>query len=199
MHISDGFLSPAVLAGGALVAGAGVAYGLKKLAPEKIVRVAMVSSVFFLASLVNVKVPPSSTHLSLIGATGLLLGPVSFPAIFVALSLQAILFQFGGLIALGANTAAMGTAAFVVHLLFGRAVRSKNIALAASFAAGFAGVAFAAVYAGAMLAMSDRGLLGAARTLALIHLPLAAVEGAATVLIVSFLRKTYPDMLEAAE
>ena len=74
MHISEGILSTQALAAGWAVAGVGTAVGLKKLNPDKIVRVAFSSSVFFLASLINVRLGPSSTHLSLIAPMGLVLG-----------------------------------------------------------------------------------------------------------------------------
>ena len=88
------------------MAGAGLAIGLKKLNPDKIVRVSVFSSVFFLASLINVRLGPSSTHLSLLAPVGLVLGWSVFPAVMAALLLQAILLQFGGLLVLGANTTA---------------------------------------------------------------------------------------------
>ena len=43
-------------------------------------------------------------HLILNGLLGMLLGWAAFPSIFVALMLQAILFQYGGITVLGVNT-----------------------------------------------------------------------------------------------
>ena len=62
MHISEGMLSSQMLTAGWAIAGVGTAIGLKKLDADKIVRVAFFSSAFFLASLINVPIPPSSTH-----------------------------------------------------------------------------------------------------------------------------------------
>ncbi|MDR1650320.1 MAG: cobalt transporter CbiM [Synergistaceae bacterium] len=202
MHISEGFLSPGVLVSGFVIAGAGVAYGLKKTDPDRIVRVSMTSSVFFLASLVNIRVGPGSAHMSLIGAMGLMLGWSSFPAVFTALLLQAALFQFGGLFVLGVNTASMASAAVMVHLLFGGAVRasggSEKLAAAASFAAGFIGVFLGAAFSGLWLAASDPGLSGAAWALIAVHLPAAFLEGAVTLAMTAFLRRTFPDVLGMA-
>jgi len=201
MHISEGFLSPRILVAGAVIAGAGVAWGLKKMDSDRIVRAAMASSVFFLASLINVKVGPSSTHLSLIGPIGLLMGWSSFPVIFTALLLQAVLFQFGGLLVLGANTASMGSAAVIAYLLFGRAVRGKNlkVAASASFAAGFFAVLLGAIFVGIWLVSSDPGMTTAAEAIVIIHLPLAAVEGAVAMFMTAFLNKTFPNVLSMAE
>jgi cobalt/nickel transport system permease protein len=200
MHISEGFLSPQALTAGWAVAGAGVAWGLKKTDPDKIVRVSMASSVFFLASLVNVKIGPSSTHLSMIGPIGLMLGWASFPSIFVALLLQAVLFQFGGLFVLGANTVSMACPAVLAHLLFGAAIRSENKKLAscASFAAGFLAVIMGAGLVGLWLYISDPNMELTVRIIFITHAPLALVEGIASLFLVLFLKRVFPDMLKGA-
>src|SRR5512147_1129646 len=79
MHISEGVLSPAVLAGGAGLAAAGCAIGLKKLDYEAIPRVAILSAAFFVASLIHVPIGPVGAHLVLNGLMGLLLGWVAVP------------------------------------------------------------------------------------------------------------------------
>jgi cobalt/nickel transport system permease protein len=197
MHISEGFLSAPVLAAGWAIAGAGVAWGLKKMDTDKVVKVAMASSVFFLASLVNVKLGPSSTHLSLIGPIGLILGWTSFPAIFTALLLQAVLFQFGGLLVLGSNTVSMAAPAVCAYLIFGRAVRSDSVklSLAASFAAGFLSVLASALSVGVLLTLSDPDMIRPAQAVFAVHAPLAAAEGVTALFMTAFLRRTYPDML----
>ncbi|MDR2658895.1 MAG: energy-coupling factor ABC transporter permease [Spirochaetaceae bacterium] len=111
MHISEGVLSPPVLAAGWALTVGGLAFGLKKTAVEKLPETALVSAALFLASLVHVPVGPSSIHLTLLGLAGILLGWSAVPALFIALLLQGLLFQFGGLLSLGVNTAVMGTAA----------------------------------------------------------------------------------------
>ncbi|MDO9586042.1 MAG: cobalt transporter CbiM, partial [Syntrophales bacterium] len=103
MHISEGVLSAPVLVAGALLTVGGTAWGLKKMDYEKIPEVAVLSSAFFVASLIHVPVGPSSAHLILNGLVGLLLGWMAFPSILVALALQALLFQSGGFTTLGVN------------------------------------------------------------------------------------------------
>jgi cobalt/nickel transport system permease protein len=198
MHISEGFLSAPVLVAGWLLAAGGVAYGLKKTDPEGIIRVAMVSSAFFLASLINIRVGPGSTHLSLIAPTGLLLGWGAPPAVFAAVFLQAVLFRFGGLLVLGANTVSMGGAALCVHMIFGKIIRGNGgkLQAAAAFAAGGAGVMLGAAMTGFWLVLSDKGLYPAARILVISHLPLAVIEGIFTAFLVIFLKRTFPDILE---
>jgi cobalt/nickel transport system permease protein len=196
MHISEGLLSPQVLAAGWVAAGIGTAVGLKKLNPDKIVRVAVFSSVFFLASLINVRVGPGSTHLSLIAPVGLVLGWSVFPALLTALLLQAVLLQFGGLLVLGVNTTDMALPGLIVYLLFAAQIRKREGSLLAvlSFAAGFLAVMLAAAGAGFFLNLSDPGMAGAVKVLLAAHLPLALAEGAITLFMVGFLRKTAPEV-----
>ncbi len=114
MHISEGVLSAPVLATGAVLSLAGVAIGLKKMDYEKLPEVGVLSSVFFVASLIHVPIGPAAAHLVLNGICGLILGWMAFPAILVGLVLQGILFQFGGLTTLGINTFNMAFPAVLV-------------------------------------------------------------------------------------
>ena len=127
MHISEGVLSAPVLVTGAVLAAAGVAVGLKKIDYEKIPQVAVLSSAFFVASLIHVPIGPSSIHLIINGINGLLLGWLCFPSILVALSLQAILFQFGGITVLGINTVNMALPGVICYYLFNRLVSQKRV------------------------------------------------------------------------
>lgn len=198
MHISEGILSGGVLLAGWAGTAAGVAIGLKKTDTSRIVRTALISSAFFLASLVNVRIGPSSTHLSLLAPMGLLLGWGVFPAVLSALLLQALLFQFGGLLVLGVNTFIMGFAALSVYLLFGRAIRvsrSKTLTVCLSFLAGMLGVIIAASLAGACLGLSDSDFLNAAKLLVTAHIPLAVIEGVVTAFMVMWLKRAAPEFL----
>ena len=118
MHIAEGILSAPVLIGGAGAALSGTALGLKAVDYERITRVGILSSAFFVASLIHVNIGPSSTHLILNGLVGLMLGWAAFPAILVALILQAFLFQYGGITVLGVNTVIMALPAVICYYAF---------------------------------------------------------------------------------
>jgi len=198
MHISEGVLSTQILIAGWAGACAGVALGLKKTKDYKIVRTALLSSAFFLASLVNIRIGPSSTHLSFIAPMGIILGWGAFPAIFTALLLQAILFHFGGFIVLGANTFAMAFPALFVHLVFGKIIReSKNkfSVIIFSFIAGALAVIMGASIAGSFLGLTDKNFLTAVKLLLIAHVPLALIEGAATAFLILWLKKVAPEFL----
>ncbi|MBW2637609.1 MAG: cobalt transporter CbiM, partial [Deltaproteobacteria bacterium] len=126
MHISEGVLSAPVLIAGAAVAVAGISIGLRRMDNDNIPKVAVLSSAFFVASLIHVPLGPASVHLVLNGIIGILLGWLSFPSIFVALTLQAILFQFGGITTLGVNTVVMALPGVICYYLFRGYVRRGN-------------------------------------------------------------------------
>lgn len=201
MHIAEGVLSPAVLAGGAVLALGGTALGLRKLEYDRLVAVGILSAAFFVASLIHVPVGLSSAHLVLNGLVGVLLGWAAFPSILVALLLQALLFQFGGITVLGVNVFTMGFAAVISWYVF-RAIcylcpGMKGVRVAA-FMGGALGVALAAVLTALALAFTDEGFWLAARLLLLAHLPVMLVEGLVTMFTVSFIMRVRPELLGMA-
>ncbi len=200
MHISDGILSPQLIAVGWGIASAGIAVGIRRLAPETIARTAVFSSAFFLASLVHLNIGPGSAHLSLLALTGFALGWGSFPAVFTALLLQSLLFQFGGLLALGVNTTTMGTGALFAFLVFGRFVRngSATVTAAAAFLAGVLSTLLGAAMVSIFLGASNHSLVTSAKLLLAAHVPVSLVEGLVTAAAVTFLRKVAPDILGTA-
>jgi cobalt/nickel transport system permease protein len=193
MHISEGVLSVPVIAAGWAWAAAGLSVGLKKTAASGLPETALVSSVLFLASLVHVPLGPSSIHLTMLGLAGILLGWSAVPALFIALLLQGMLLQFGGLLSLGVNTAVMGTAAlaaYAVWRLF--PVRAKP---AAAFAAGFIAVMTGSALVTLSLFLSSKDLAVTAALIFAANLPLALVEGVITAFCVFFLRRLLPQYI----
>lgn len=196
MHISEGVLSGPVLLAGGVLTVAGTAIGLKKLDFERIARAGILSSAFFVASLIHVPVGPSSVHLILNGIVGLILGWGAFPAILVALFLQGMLFQFGGLTTLGVNTLIMALPAVACYYSFGPLVqRDSRVALPAAFACGFMGIFLGAIVAGAALMFTEENFLEVTLLMVSAHLPVMIIEGLMTAFCVAFFRKVQPDML----
>jgi cobalt/nickel transport system permease protein len=198
MHISEGVLSIPVLAAGAAGCLIGTGIGLAKMDYDRIPRVSVLSSVFFVASLVHVPLGPASEHLIMNGLAGILLGWAVFPAILVALFLQAVLFQYGGLTTLGINTFDMAAPAVLCYYAFGWAVAgSKRLsALIFGFLSGALAVFLASVLTGAALVLTSEPLEGPAYTVVIAHLPVAVVEGVLAAAVISFLRKVQPEVLE---
>jgi cobalt/nickel transport system permease protein len=197
MHISEGILATPVLAGGAVLAAAGLAVGVKRLRPEQTLPSAMVAAVFFLASLVHVPLGPSNAHLTLNGLVGLVLGWGAFPAIFVALSLQAALFQFGGLTTLGVNTLIMAAPAVACGLAFKPLLaspRSRLVGLGALLT-GFCALGLSGCIMAACLALSGEAFLPLAWLALFGHVPLMLLEGLISLAAVNFLHKVKPEIL----
>lgn len=196
MHISEGVLSAPVLGAGMALALAGTAVGLKRLKEDKIPQTAILSAAFFVASLIHVPIGPSSVHLILNGILGLMLGWIAFPAILIALLLQGVLFQFGGITTLGVNTVIMATPAVVCHYLFAGFVHKPDaIAHAASFACGFLSVFFSSLLVGAALMFTQENFLEVAWAVVIAHLPVMFIEGFVAIFCVGFLKKVQPELL----
>jgi len=196
MHISEGVLSAPVLVAGAALAAAGVAVGLKKMDHEKIPQVAVLSSAFFVASLIHVPVGPSNAHLIINGINGLLLGWLCFPAMLVALSLQAILFQFGGVTVLGVNTVIMALPGVTCYYLFGGLVRHERrlISGVSAFLCGSLAVFLSGILVALSLVFTQESFFSAAMLILVAHLPVMIIEGIITLFCIAFLRRVKPEL-----
>ena len=199
MHISEGVLSPAILGLGAVLTVGGTALGLRRLDYDRLMTVAILAAAFFVGSLIHIPIGPASAHLILNGLLGTILGWAAFPAILVALMLQAVLFQYGGLTVLGVNAFNMAFPA-VLCFLFLRPLLSRpgRMRTVAAFCCGALSVAGAGLLTALSLAYTDEGFLQAARLLFLAHVPVMIVEGIVTTLAVSFLSKVRPELLSFA-
>ena len=195
MHISEGVLSAPVLISGAALAAAGVAVGLRRLDHERLMSTAMLAAVFFVGSLVHVPVGLGSAHLILNGLLGMLLGWAAFPAIFTALLLQAVLFQYGGLTTLGVNTVIMAAPAVLCAALFSP-LRAKSVygRRVAAFFCGALSVAGAGLLAALALTFSEDGFWLSARLLFVAHIPIMLAEGLVTALAMGFMLKVRPEV-----
>ena len=196
MHISEGVLSAPVLVAGAALAAGGVAVGLKKMDHEKIPQVAVLSSAFFVASLIHVPVGPSNVHLIINGINGLLLGWLCFPAMLVALGLQAILFQFGGVTVLGVNTVIMALPGVTCYYLFGGLVRHERrlISGVSAFLCGSLAVFLSGILVALSLVFTQKSFFSAAMLILVAHLPVMIIEGIITLFCMAFLRRVKPEL-----
>ncbi len=199
MHISEGVLAAPVLVAGGILAISGVAVGIRRLDPESIPKTALLTAAFFLASLVHVPIGPSSVHLILNGLLGVLLGWAAFPAIFTALVLQAVLFQFGGLTTLGVNTFTMAGPAVLFGLparwLIRKKAASNRIVTLAAGGCGAFSILGSGLFAAVSLSFSGEAFSGVARLILLAHLPVAGIEAVITSLSVAALLRMRPEMI----
>ncbi len=196
MHISEGVLSLPVIAAGYAFSAAGVAMGLKRMKDKDIVKTAVFSAAFFTASLIHVPLGPGNVHLILNGLLGIMLGSAGFCAIFIALILQAILFQFGGLTTLGVNTFNLAMPAWVCFLVFARVIKANKIPLfVTGFLTGFISVALSAVLLSFSLLMSGEHFGASAKIILIAHIPVMITDGIITAVALPFIQRVKPEML----
>jgi len=198
MHISEGVLTAPVLLAGGVGTILGLAIGLRRMNVREIPKVALLTAAFFVASLVHVPIGPSNAHLVLNGILGILLGWTAFPAIFIGLFFQAVLFQFGGLTTLGVNTLNMAVPAVIMGALARPALRSNSglFAMVMTAIAGAGAIIMSAVMVAGSLALSGESFVAVSKLIFVAHIPIAIAEGVLSVLIISFLFKTKPEVIK---
>jgi cobalt/nickel transport system permease protein len=213
MHMADALISPAV--GGtmwAVTAAAAVhsARKLRKTFDEKRVPLMGVLGAFiFAAQMINFTIPAtgSSGHVTGAMILSILLGPhAAFLTMASIITVQALFFADGGLLALGCNIFNMAFfGCFVAYpYVYRKIVRqdsSPRRILIGSLAA-----AILALQMGAFAVVVETMLSGISelpfRTFVLlmqpIHLAIGIVEGFVTAAVVTFVWKARPEVLEAA-
>ncbi|PSB20479.1 cobalamin biosynthesis protein CbiM [filamentous cyanobacterium CCP2] len=213
VHIPDGILPASVCVGGYAVTGLATWYSLRQISRQKdptqdIPKAALMTAAFFVASSVSIPIPPASVHFILNGLMGTVLGYYTFPAMLVGLFFQAVMIGHGGLTTLGVNAAMMGIPALLAYHFFRsryRLFNHPNARWAISvfgFLAGAIGLGLAAgifyvlvvitIPSGFDLATERAAITG----LTLAHLPLMIIEGVFTAMLMLFLWRVKPDLLE---
>jgi len=196
-HIPDGVLSFPVLCGGAVVTGLSLAYALKRLDEDSLPRVAVVAALFFVASIVNVPLGPTSVHLLLSGLMGLVIGWSSVPAVLVGLVLQAAFFGFGGVTTLGVNTMNIALPGVMWALLLRPMLASatpRHAALVGAAVAALSTISTALLVA-LVLILSEPAYVPSARIALISYGPLLIAETIITGFVCAFLVRVSPDIM----
>lgn len=199
MHISDGVLSPQVWVSGYVITGALATYILtKKTDISEIPKLSVITAAVFVASLIHIPIGPTSVHLVLSGLAGITLGLAAFPAILVALILQAFLFQHGGITTIGINTVNMGLPALAAYGVF-LAVTKINIKGKYTIFGGLAGgIAIALGIALLSLCLLSTGeyLEYVVPYVVVAHLPVVAIEAIVVGAFAGFMVRVRPQLLK---
>ncbi|MBT9159125.1 MAG: cobalt transporter CbiM [Dehalococcoidia bacterium] len=199
MHISDGVLPPQIWISGYAITGAAVSYAIaKKMDVEDVPKVAVVTAAVFVASLVHVPVGPTCAHFMLNGLAGIILGWRALPGIFVALALQALLLQHGGLTTIGVNTIAMGVPALAAYVIFRYGTRLEfkwKYTVFGGLAGGVAVVLTTLLLFLALLTIGGdpRWILA---FVVVPHMAIMAIEAIAAGAFAQFVSKVKPEMLQ---
>ncbi|NLI62796.1 MAG: cobalt transporter CbiM [Methanosarcinaceae archaeon] len=206
MHISDGVLSMPILAAGWIVTILLIiitlAWSYKTYKKDiendtflmQIPKIAIMTAAIFVASLIHIPVGVTSVHLIMAGVLGVILGPFAFVCVFIALFLQAVLFNFGGLLVLGVNAANMGIAAIISYFLFKFLSTKINPVISGAIAGGI-GVCVTAVLLGLTLYINGTQFINYIFMELVLHAPVAVIETIVTAFVVAFLMKVKPELL----
>lgn len=197
MHISDGVLSPVIVATGWAVAAPALALSARQLKPDQVSTYGVVAAAFFAGSTIHIPLGPFSMHLVLNGIAGLLLGWGSLTVITVGLFLQALLIGFGGLTVLGVNISIMALPGSFMGTLGRRwimAASNKRHPWIGAFIGG--GTIFiSAILLFVVLSTTHPGLATLGKLVFLGHIPIAIVEGIIGFWLTLFLQKVKPALL----
>jgi len=207
MHIPDGFLNTATAATTYVVSAGGVGYSIRqanrKLGDRHVPLMGVMAAFIFAAQMLNFPViGGTSGHLIGGALAAILLGPWAGSLIMACvLIVQCLVFQDGGLTALGANVFNMGLMACFVGYYLYRAVVSlmgegRRSTLVGGFAGAWASVFVASIFCAIELAVSGRSPLGVALpAMAGVHALIGIGEGLITSAVLAFLTATRADLL----
>jgi cobalt/nickel transport system permease protein len=210
MHMADALLSPGtgVLMWVASCATMGLAaQQLQRRADDRLVPLmGMLGAFVFAAQMVNFGIPGtgSSGHLGGALLLAILLGPhAAFVVVASVLTVQALFFADGGLLALGANLFNLGVLpCYVAYPLVYRPLAgpspSPRRAVFATVGAAVVGLQLGALAVVLQTVASGISSLPAPAFLGLmlpIHLAIGLVEGLATAAVLGFLRRARPELL----
>jgi cobalt/nickel transport system permease protein len=209
MHIPDGFLSLTIAGMAWLLSLVALAYAVlrtnRQLGEKQVPLMGVMAAFIFAAQMLNFPVAGgTSGHLIGGALAAILLGPWAGMLVMTAVVLvQALLFQDGGLVALGANILNMAViACFVGYLVYAGAQRllgNRTWAGAASaFAAAWVSVLAAASACAIQLGLSGSSPLQVALpAMGAIHALIGVGEGLITVGALAFITATRRDLVSS--
>ena len=212
MHIPDGFVPPQLCIAGYGLSGLVTWHCLRQInrhpnPTAQMPKASLLAAAFFVASSIQIPLPPVSLHLVLSGLLGAVLGDYAFLAILIGLFFQALFLGHGGLSTLGVNAIIIGVPALVGYGVFQlrrwlpRSLTSAVRYGISGFLAGAVGMALAVTIFISLLifavpvgfdAATERAAL---LTLGIAHGPLVIVEGIFTALLETILHRTKPELL----
>ncbi len=208
MHIPDGFLNAATVATTTAISAGGVSNAVrvagKKLGEKQVPLMGVLAAFIFAAQMLNFPIAGgTSGHFVGAALAAMLLGPWAGVLIMTCVLIaQCLIFQDGGLLALGANILNMGIigsfSSYYIYrlftLLFGNSSRSKLIG---GFAGAWAATVLAAVACAIELAVSGASPMAVVLpAMAGVHALIGILEAMITVAVLSVVMATRADLLE---
>jgi len=225
MHIPDGYLSPVTCGLFLLLVLPFWVIGIRRLREtmnaKNIPLIALMAAFSFVIMMFNVPLPGGTTgHAVGAALAAILLGPeVATLAVSIALVIQAVFFGDGGILAIGANCFNMAViipyVSYAIYRFFSRnQPMGSSRRLIGAFLGGWSGVTIGAFFAGIEFGIQPLLFKAADGTPLYAPYPLAisipamviphalvasVVEGLVTALVLVFLQRSNPTILETAE
>ncbi|MBU1078309.1 MAG: energy-coupling factor ABC transporter permease [Spirochaetes bacterium] len=208
MHIPDGFLDPKTWITFNILSASGITFALnrikKQIEEKSIPLIGVMAAFIFAAQMINFPVAGGTSGHFMGGVlAGILLGPLTgFVVLSTVLIIQCFIFQDGGLTVLGANIFNMGIigsvlGTYLYRFFFKLLGSNKNNSLVSAFAGAWFSIVLAAISCAVQLAVSGTvPLITALPAMAGIHALIGIGEGIITVLVLSYIQRVRPDLLE---
>lgn len=207
MHVPDGFLNTGTSVVTWVASAGGVGYAVRRvskaLGERQVPLMGVTGAFIFAAQMMNFTVAGgTSGHLVGGALAAILLGPWAAMLVLTSvLAVQALLFQDGGLLALGANIFNMAIVGVLVGwLVYAGLRRLLGEKTWATMVAGFA-AAWLSVVISSLVAAVELGISGTSAWVVVVpamgsvHALIGIGEGLITVATLGFLRVTRPDLL----
>jgi len=207
MHIPDGFLNTGTSVAAWAISAGSVGYAVRRVSRElgerQVPLMGVTAAFIFAAQMMNFTVAGGTSGHLLGGAlAAILLGPWAAMLVLTSvLAVQALLFQDGGLLALGANVLNMAVVGVLVGWVVYTGLRRlagnrTGATMVSGFAAAWLSVVIASLVAAVELALSGTSPWGVALpAMGLVHMLIGIGEGLITVAVLAFLRAVRPDLL----
>jgi len=211
MHIPDGFLSTLVSVVFWVVSALAVAYALRRvgrdLGERQVPLMGVLAAAIFAGQLLNFSVTGgTSGHLLGAALATILLGPWAAVIVLTSVvSIQALIFQDGGLLALGANLFNMAvigvTVSYFVYSSVQKLARGRSWGIfAGGFAAAWLSIVVASLAAALQLALSGTSPANiAVPAMGGIHMLIGIGEGLITVGGLAFLHAARRDLFRTGD
>jgi len=208
MHIPDGFLNVATVATTCVISAGGVGNAVRvanqKLGEKHVPLMGILVAFIFAAQMLNFPIAGgTSGHLIGAALAAILLGPwASVLIMSCVLIAQCLIFQDGGLLALGANIFNMGiVASFSGYYLYRLATSflggDRRGKLIGGFVAAWGSVFLASIVCAIELAVSGASPLGVVLpAMAGLHALIGIGEGLITGAVLSLVLATRPDLIQ---
>lgn len=206
MHIPDGFLAANTWMPAWIIAIGALGYCIKKVQAtlkEKVIPLmGVVAAFIFAAQMLNFPVAGGTSGHLLGGVlASILLGPYGGAvAISIVLVIQCLVFQDGGITALGANIFNMSiigaVGGYYLYDIIRKRIAGKTGMMIGTAIAAWLSVVIASSFCALELALSGTSPLAVALpAMALVHMLIGIGEALISCLVISFILKARPDLI----